>query len=120
MTSVVAMPAVMSARSTTRELIRRHGENHQDARDEDLVDGRYPHECEPVPEDADDQRAHERPEHRASTSEEARAAEHDGSYRVEVLSLTGVRVAHSGAGDGQERRDPIEHAGEDVHGQDHA
>src|SRR6478672_9825000 len=118
MTSAVALPAATSARSATRELIRRHGENHQDSRDEDLVDGRYAHEREAVPKDADDQRAHERPEYRASASEQARAAEDDGRDRVEVFGLAGVRVSYPGARDRQQRRDAVQHAGEDIHGQD--
>src|SRR4029450_5866944 len=65
-----------------RELIDRDGEDHEDARDEVLVDHLDPDQRQAVAEDADDDRPDQRPDYCAAPAEQAPAAQHHRRRRV--------------------------------------
>jgi hypothetical protein len=86
----------------------------QDAGDQDLVRRGDAHEDEAVADHPDDQRPDQGPDDRAAAAEQAGAAEHDRGDRVEVVGEARVGVADVRAGDQQQRRDPVDRAGDHV------
>src|ERR1700737_3536386 len=116
--AVDIVPSLSAA--AMRELVGGDGENHENPGDQDLVDGRYADQRQPVAEHADDQRAEQRADNRSASAEETRAAEHHRRDAVEILGLPRLGVADAGARHRQQRRDAVDRAGERIHGEQDA
>jgi hypothetical protein len=72
-------------RTPLRELVGGHGQDHEDAGDQDLVDRRHAHQREPVAEHAHNQRPHQRAQDDAAPAKQAGAAQHHSADGVEVF-----------------------------------
>src|SRR5829696_9838137 len=79
------------------ELVDSYSENHQDARDQNLIDRIDADELQTIAEDADDEHADQRAHDPAASAEETRPAEHDRGDARQVLGLPRVRIADVGA-----------------------